>query len=428
MDSIFSDAQKRLTEVFKYFELPDDVREKLKRPKLSLCVSIPVRMDDGSLKVFTGYRVQFDDTRGPTKGGIRYHPDVTFDEVTSLSFWMTIKCAVMNLPFGGAKGGVAVNPKELSRLELERLSRNYIREIADIIGPKRDIPAPDVYTNATIMGWMADEYAQIKREQLPGVITGKPVHLNGSLGRVAATGRGALHVLQEWVQRKKLQPGNMTLAVQGFGNAGYHFARLAHEEGFKIVAVSDSKGAIFSEQGLEPARVMEHKQQNKELKTMMYCDSSVCDLNRYQKISSDEMLQLDVDVLVLAALENQIHKDNADTVKAKLILEIANGPVTSEADAVLDRKEIFVLPDVLVNAGGVTVSYFEWVQNRAGLYWEEETVNKRLNEKMSKEARAIFDIAEEKNISLRTAAYLQGVKRIAGAIGEKGTREYFQQE
>lgn len=428
MESIFSDAQKRLTDVFKYFELQDDVREKLKRPKLSLAVSIPVRMDDGSLKVFTGYRVQFDDTRGPTKGGIRYHPDVTLDEVTSLSFWMTIKCAIMNLPFGGAKGGIIVNPKELSRLELERLSRNYIREIADIIGPKRDIPAPDVYTNATIMGWMADEYAHIKRQQLPGVITGKPVHLNGSLGRVAATGRGALHVLQEWVQRKKLQPKNMTLAVQGFGNAGYHFARLAHEEGFNIVAVSDSKGAIFSEQGLEPDKVMEHKQQHKDLKSMMYCDGSVCDLQRYKKISSDEMLKLDVDVLVLAALENQIHKKNADSIKAKLILEIANGPVTSDADAILDRKGIFVLPDVLVNAGGVTVSYFEWVQNRAGLYWEEDTVNARLKEKMSKEANAIFDLTEEKKISLRTAAYLQGVKRIAGAISETGTREYFQNE
>lgn len=428
MKSTFADAQKRLIDVFKYFELTDDVREKLKHPKLSLSVSIPVRMDDGSLKVFAGYRVQFDDTRGPTKGGIRYHPDVTLDEVTSLSFWMTIKCAVMNLPFGGAKGGVVVNPKELSRLELERLSRSYIREIADIIGPKRDIPAPDVYTNATIMGWMADEYSQIKRQQLPGVITGKPVHLNGSLGRVAATGRGALHVLQEWVQREKLQPKNMTVAVQGFGNAGYHFARLAHEQGFNIIAVADSKGAIFSEQGLEPDKIMEHKQQHKDLKSMMYCDGSVCDLQRYKKISSAEMLNLDVDVLVLAALENQIHKKNADSVKAKLILEIANGPVTSEADVILDRKGLFVLPDVLVNAGGVTVSHFEWVQNRAGLYWEEETVNTRLKEKMNREANAIFDLAEEKKISLRTAAYLQGVKRIAGAISEKGTREYFRNE
>ncbi len=428
MESIFEDAQKRLVEVFRHMELTDDVREKLKHPKLSLCVSIPVRMDDGHLKVFTGYRVQFDDTRGPTKGGVRYHPDVSLDEVTSLSFWMTIKCAVMNLPFGGAKGGVSVNPKDLSRLELERLSRSYIREIADIIGPKRDIPAPDVYTNATVMGWMADEYAQIKRQQLPGVITGKPVHLNGSLGRDSATGRGALHVLQQWVERKKLHPQSMTVAVQGFGNAGYHFARLAHEAGFKIVAVADSQGAIYSQKGLDPQKVMQHKEAHKELRTMLYCEGSVCDLQRYQKISSNELLELDVDVLVLAALENQVDKDNAGKIKARLILEIANGPVTSDADGLLEEKGIPVLPDVLVNAGGVTVSYFEWVQNRAGYYWDEGKVNARLEKCMTREARAIFGVSDDKQISLRTAAYLQGVQRIAGAITQQGTSEYFLNE
>lgn len=426
MESTFADAQKRLTEVFKHFELTDDVREKLKRPKLSLTVSIPVRMDNGSLKVFTGYRVQFDDTRGPTKGGIRYHPDVSLDEVTSLSFWMTIKCAVMNLPFGGAKGGVIVNPKDLSRLELERLSRGYIREIADIIGPMRDIPAPDVYTNATIMGWMADEYAHIKRQQLPAVITGKPIHLNGSQGREAATGRGALHVLQEWIKRQKKSVKGLRVAVQGFGNAGYNFAKLAHLAGFKIVAVSDSKGAIAYQEGLDPEKVMAHKQEKKDLKSMIYCDGSVCDLQRYEKISSEQLLELDVDILVLAALENQIHIDNVERIKAKQILEIANGPVTSEADAILEAKGVPVLPDVLVNGGGVTVSHFEWVQNRAGLYWDEEEVNARLKEKMIIEANAIFDLSKAKGISLRTAAYLQGVKRIAGAISERGTREYFQ--
>lgn len=428
MNSIFSDAQKRLVEVFRHTELTDDVREKLKHPKLSLCVSIPVRMDDGRLKIFTGYRVQFDDTRGPTKGGIRYHPDVSLDEVTSLSFWMTIKCAVMNLPFGGAKGGVSVNPKELSRLELERLSRGYIREIADIIGPKRDIPAPDVYTNATIMGWMADEYAQIKRQQLPGVITGKPVHLNGSLGRESATGRGALHVLQQWVERKKLDAENLTVAVQGFGNAGYHFARLAHGAGFKIVGIADSKGAIYSQEGLDPQKLMQHKQEHKDLRTMLYCDGSVCDLQRYQKLSGLDLLELDVDVLVLAALENQIDTHNAGNIKAGQILEIANGPVTSEADEILEKKGIPVLPDVLANAGGVTVSYFEWVQNRAGYYWAEEKVNTRLKKCITREARAIFALSDEKGISLRTAAYLQGVNRIAGAISQQGTREYFLNE
>lgn len=425
MNSIFADAQKRLVEVFKYTELTDDVEETLKHPKLSLCVSLPVRMDDGRLKIFTGYRVQYNDTRGPTKGGIRYHPDVSLDEITSLSFWMTIKCAVMNLPFGGAKGGICVNPKDLSRLELERLSRSYIRGIADIIGPKRDIPAPDVYTNATIMGWMADEYTQIKRQQLPGVITGKPVHLNGSLGRESATGRGALHVLQQWLERKKLQPQNLTVAVQGFGNAGYHFARLAHRAGFNIVGIADSKGAIYSKHGLEPQKVMQHKQEHNDLGTMLYCDGSVCDLQHYQKISSQELLELDVDVLVVAALENQIDKDNAGNIKAQVILEIANGPVTSEADAILEKNGVVVLPDVLANAGGVTVSYFEWVQNRAGYYWGEEKVNARLEKCITREARGIFDLSDEKKISLRTAAYLQGVNRIAGAITQQGTREYF---
>ena len=331
----------------------------------------------------------------------------------------------MNLPFGGAKGGICVNPKDLSRLELERLSRSYIRGIADIIGPKRDILAPDVYTNATIMGWMADEYTQIKRQQLPGVITGKPVHLNGSLGREYATGRGALHVLQQWLDRKKLQPQNLTVAVQGFGNAGYHFARLAHRVGFNIVGIADSKGAIYSKKGLEPQKVMQHKQEHHDLGTMLYCDGSVCDLQHYQKISSQELLELDVDILVVAALENQIDKDNAGNIMAQIVLEIANGPVTSEADAILEKNGVVVLPDVLANAGGVTVSYFEWVQNRAGYYWVEEKVNARLEKCITREARAIFDLADEKRISLRTAAYLQGVNRIAGAITQQGTREYF---
>lgn len=428
MNSIFEDAQKRLVEVFRHIELTDDVREKLKHPKLTLCVSIPVRMDNGHLKVFSGYRVQFDDTRGPTKGGIRYHPDVSLDEITSLSFWMTIKCAVMNLPFGGAKGGIVVNPKDLSRLELERLSRSYIRAIADIIGPERDVPAPDVYTNATVMGWMADEYSQIKRQQLPGVITGKPVHLNGSLGRETATGRGALHVLQQWVERNGMHAEEMTLAVQGFGNAGYHFSRLAHEAGFKVVAVSDSKGAIFSQDGLDPQKVMDHKQEHKDLRTMLYCDGSVCDLQRYKKLSGRELLELDVDVLVLAALENQVDKDNAGSVNARCILEIANGPVTSEADGLLEKRGITVLPDVLANGGGVTVSYFEWVQNRAGFYWDEDKVNLRLEKTMNREAKAVFDLSDNKGISLRSAAYLQGVKRIAGAIAQQGTHEYFQKE
>jgi len=313
------------------------------------------------------------------------------------------------------------------RLELERLSRGYVRAIADIIGPKRDIPAPDVYTNATIMGWMADEYYQLMREQLPGVITGKPVNLGGSLGREAATGQGALYVLQQWLKRRGLEPGRTRIAVQGFGNAGYQFARLVHAAGFRIVAVSDSKGAIYSDDGLDPDLIMAHKRSRRELKAMLYCDASVCEEAEHATLTNETLLELDVDVLVLAALENQVTAENAARVKARLVLEIANGPVDSRADAILAEHGIALIPDVLANAGGVTVSYFEWVQNRAGFYWEAEEVNNRLKKIMEREAGYIFDLAEQKDLSLRTAAYLHGVERIAGAISEQGTREYFQQ-
>lgn len=426
MNALFSDAQTRLTDVFEHVTLSDDIQERLAHPKLSLSVSIPVRMDDGSLRVFTGYRVQFDDTRGPTKGGIRFHPDVSLDEVTSLSFWMTIKCAVAGLPFGGAKGGIIVNPKELSNLELERLSRSYIRAIADVIGPKRDIPAPDVYTNATIMGWMADEYYKIMRQQLPGVITGKPVHLGGSLGREAATGQGALYVLMQWANQHGLEPSKTTVAVQGFGNAGYQFARLAQQAGFRIVALSDSKGAVHSEAGLDVDKIMLHKRTRRELKAMLYCDASVCEEADHTTLTNAELLELDVDILVLAALENQITAENANRIRARQICEIANGPVNSQADAILATRGIPVLPDVLVNSGGVIVSYFEWVQNRAGYYWEFDEVNSKLKTIVDREVNNIFALAKEKNTSLRTAAYIYGVQRIAGAISEQGTREYFQ--
>ncbi|WP_264299325.1 Glu/Leu/Phe/Val family dehydrogenase [Sulfurimonas sediminis] len=291
---------------------------------------------------------------------------------------------------GGAKGGVAVDAKTLSKLELERLSRGYIRAIVDIIGPKRDIPAPDMYTNATIMGWMADEYNQIMREQLPGVITRKPVYLGGSKGREAATGQGALYVLECWLKRnaKKLQ--GMRIAVQGFGNAGYHFARLAKEAGYKVVALSDSKGAIYSKDGLDPKKIMFHRKKHNELKAMLYCDVSICEEAENEVMTNEELLALDVDVLVLAAMENQITKENAAKIQAKLILEIANGPITSQADEILQKNNAIVIPDVLANAGGVTVSYFEWVQNRAGYYWEEEEVNEKLKYILEKQSKVIF--------------------------------------
>ena len=427
MNNTFQDAKARLSDVFSRIEASDDVDQRLAHPKIMLKVNIPLRMDDGRLRVLQGYRVQYNDTRGPTKGGVRFHPQVSADEVTSLAFWMTIKCAVAGLPYGGAKGGVAVDAKSLSRLELERLSRGYIRAIADIIGPTRDIPAPDMYTNATIMGWMADEYYTIVRKNVPAVITGKPVHLGGSLGREAATGQGALFVLERWVERTGLDPREMRIAVQGFGNAGAHFACLAHRAGYRIVAISDSKGAVYSDAGLDPELLMEQKRTHREISQMLYCDSSVCETNVYKVITNQELLELDVDVLALAALENQVTEENVERIQASCLLEVANGPVDSHSDAVLGQRQITVLPDVLVNSGGVTVSYFEWLQNRSGLYWEEAEVMRRLKKTMEREADHIFETAEQEEVSLRTAAYLHGVKRIVGAIREQGTEEYFAQ-
>lgn len=418
-------AQTFLESIFERLDVADDVRKRLACAKFTAQFSIPVRMDDGALKMFQGWRVQYDDTRGPTKGGVRFHPQVTAEEVTNLSFWMTIKCAVVDLPFGGAKGGICVDPKCLSRLELERLSRGYIRAIHDLIGPDRDIPAPDVNTNATVMGWMADEYAQIERRQVPAMITGKPIGLGGSAGRVAATGRGALQVLQLWAKREDKSPDQLRVAVQGFGNAGYHFARLAHEAGYRIVAISDSKGAIYDEEGLNPQPIWEHKNQTRALKGMVYCDESVRAQSKTESISQQDLLELDVDVLVLAALEDAVDEDNAERVQAKVILEIANGPVTSKADQLLEDANVLILPDVLVNAGGVIASHLEWVQNRTGDYWTQETVEQRLDERIGKAAGACFERAEEEQVSMRTAAYLQGVGRIAEAMSHQGTRAYF---
>ncbi|TVP56970.1 MAG: Glu/Leu/Phe/Val dehydrogenase [Halomonadaceae bacterium] len=411
--------------LYDLLELSDDARLRLQHPKLTLQVSIPLRMDNGALQIFQGWRVQYDDTRGPAKGGIRFHPDVTMEEVTQLSYWMTIKCALVDLPFGGGKGGVCVDPKSLSRLELERLSRGYIRAVQDIIGPNRDIPAPDVNTNEVIMGWMADEYAQIVRRKEPAVITGKPVGMGGSLGRVAATGRGALQVLDNWVKRENLKPGDLTVAVQGFGNAGYHFSRLAHAAGYRIVALSDSRGAIHEAGGLDPDAIWEHKQRNRALHGYMYCDHSVSEEKEVTTLSQEELLGLDVDVLVLSALENAVTEDNVAQVRANAILEIANGPVSEAADNTLEKKGIPVLPDVLANAGGVIVSHLEWVQNRCGEYWPEDTVNERLDARLGQAANACFHRAEKQQVSIRSAAYLEALSRITDTMDAQGTQSYF---
>ncbi|MAC33770.1 Glu/Leu/Phe/Val family dehydrogenase [Parahaliea mediterranea] len=416
-----------LNAIFDQLGVAEDVRRRLAQPQQTVQTNVPVRMDDGSLQFFPAWRIRYDDTRGPGKGGIRFHPDVSAEEVTALSFWMTIKCAVVDLPFGGAKGGVCVDPKALSRLELERLSRGYIRAFHDIIGPDRDIPAPDVNTNETIMGWMADEFARIERCQVPAAVTGKPLGLRGSRGRTAATGRGALQVLDLWAERRGKAPKELSVAVQGFGNAGYHFARLAHERGYRIVALSDSKGAIHAADGLDPDPIWRHKHEIRKLKDMVYCCASVCDKAEagVEQLTNDELLAMDVDVLVLAALEDTITERNVASVNAATILEIANGPVSGAADLLLTDRGVEVLPDVLVNAGGVIVSHLEWVQNRIGDSWSEEKVNQRLAARLAREARLCFEYAEENATTLRTAAYTQAIGRIADAMARQGTREYF---
>jgi glutamate dehydrogenase (NADP+) len=422
--SLFADASQRLERAMKYVSISEDALEHLKHPKISLSVSIPVRMDNGSLRIFQGYRVRYDDTRGPGKGGVRYHPNVTLDEVQSLAFWMTFKCAVLNLPFGGAKGGVTVNPKELSKLELERLTRGYIDAIADFIGPDVDIPAPDVYTNPMIVGWMMDQYSIIRRQLTPAVVTGKPITLGGSLGRDTATAMGAFFVIEAMMPKFDLPPQETSVAVQGFGNAGAHIAELLSKAGYKVVAVSDSQGGVYCKKGLDIPSIRRFKESQKGIKAL-YCEDSVCNVVEHEVITNEELLTLDVDVLIPAALENQITEENAKDIKAKIIFEVANGPTTSGADKILEEKGIYVFPDILVNAGGVTVSYFEWVQNRSGLYWTLQEVNQRLKQKMVEETEPIWQLSQELGISLRTAAYVHALNRLGEAINAKGTRDYY---
>ncbi|MGF1490291.1 MAG: Glu/Leu/Phe/Val dehydrogenase [Prochloraceae cyanobacterium] len=423
-ESLFADATKRLEKALQYVAISEDGLRRLKYPKASLIVSVPVRMDDGSLQVFPAYRVRYDDTRGPGKGGVRYHPNVSLDEVQSLAFWMTFKAALLNLPFGGAKGGITLNPKELSKQELERLTRAYIDAIADFIGPDTDILAPDVYTNSTIIGWMMDQYSIIRRKITPGVVTGKPLAMGGSQGRDAATGTGAFYVINTILPKYGQSPAQTTIAVQGFGKVGATLAELLAKAGYKVVAVSDSKGGIYAEVGLDIPSIRHYKEKNRAIKGV-YCQDSVCNIVEHKVITNEELLTLDVDVLIPAALENQITADNAGDVKAKFIFELANGPITSAADPILAAKGIVVFPDILVNAGGVTVSYFEWVQNRSGLYWTLEEVNQRLKAKIVSETEKTCSIAEKYSVSMRTAAYIHALNRLGEALDAKGTRDYY---
>ena len=423
-EDMFTQALSRLDKAASFAKIDKEAVLKLKHPKACLEVSIPVRMDNGSLRIFTGYRVHHNDLRGPTKGGIRYHPDVSLDEVKSLALWMTLKCAVVGIPFGGGKGGVIVDPKELSRMELERLSRGYISQIANFIGPETDIPAPDVYTNAMIMGWMMDEYSKIVRRLSPAVITGKPIPLGGSKGRDDATARGGYYCIKELERKRNWNPADIRVAVQGFGNAGQFIAAMLYRDGYKVVAISDSKGGIYRPEGFDVPSIIQVKNASKELQAV-YCEGTVCNVVDSTAISNEELLELDVDILVPAALENQITAQNAPRIKAKVILELANGPTTIAADPILERLDILVIPDILGNAGGVTVSYFEWVQNKSGYYWDLNKVHESLKEIMVREFHNVYDLMEAHNCDMRTAAYIHALNRQAEAVMALGTHDYF---
>jgi glutamate dehydrogenase (NADP+) len=409
-------ALSRLDEAAKHLDLDADVLEKLKYPRETTKVRLMIRMDDGSRKSYMAWRCRYDDTRGPTKGGIRFHPDSTMEEVETLAFWMTFKCAVLDLPYGGGKGAIRVDPHALSKTELERLSRAYVQAFGKIIGPDRDIPAPDVYTNAMIMGWMADEYASIVGQSTPAVITGKPIALGGSLGRDDATARGGYYLVRHLAKDLGLSAGSR-VAIQGFGNAGQHVARLLGADGYKIVAVSDSQGAVQCASGLDVDKLFAAKRQGPV--------ASLAGSDGAKALGGDELHAVDCDLLVPAAMEDMIHEGNAAEVKARVVLELANGPITPEADEILAAKDVIVLPDILANAGGVTVSYFEWVQNRQGYYWPVEEVHARLRTAMERQGREVWATAKAKRISLRSAAYVHALSRLAGAIEAHGTQQFF---
>jgi len=407
----FKIAQAQLDKAAEIIGLDPDVHEYLREPQRFLAVRIPVKMDDGTTKTFTGFRSQYNDARGPAKGGIRYHPEETADTVKALSAWMTWKTAIVDLPLGGGKGGVICDPKKLSVGELERLSRGWVRAVAQFVGPEKDVPAPDVYTTPQIMGWMMDELSTIRGYNVPGFITGKPLGLWGSVGRGDATARGGMYVLREAAKAKKVDLSKATVAIQGFGNAGQFAHKLVTELfGSKVVAVSDSTSGIFNEKGLDFEKVRQYKEKNGSLKGFPGA----------KPVTNADLLTLDVDVLVPAALENQLTKANAAKVKAKIILELANGPTTPEADEIFHKKGVFVLPDFLANAGGVTVSYFEWVQNQTGDYWDEAEVQKRLDTKMTKAFHATFEAAQKFKVHMRMGAYAVSVARVAEAVKLRG--------
>lgn len=393
--------------------VPSDY-EAIKYPERELKVAVPVRMDDGSVRVFEGFRVQHSTSRGPAKGGIRYHQNVDLDEVKALAAWMTFKCAVVNIPYGGGKGGIICDPTKLSESELRSLTRRFTAMIAPIIGPDQDIPAPDVGTNANVMGWIMDTYSMLKGHCVPGVVTGKPIALGGALGRNEATGRGVMITTLNILKAHAFSPENSTVAIQGMGNVGSVSAKLLYEQGLKVAAVSDVSGALYDPDGLDIPSILEYLSQKRGNLLEGY------DAGNAKWITNAELLELPVDVLIPAALENQINASNADKIQAKIIVEAANGPTTIDADKILDKRGIVIVPDILSNAGGVVVSYFEWVQNIQSISWSEEHVNEQLKDIMDQAFQSVWDIAKDKDVSLRTGAYLIAVKRVVDAKNMRG--------
>lgn len=396
-------------------KLDPNVEMVLSNPDRILEVSVPIKMDNGAIRIFRGFRVQHNNVRGPYKGGIRYHPRVDMDEVKALATWMTIKCAVVNIPLGGGKGGVIVDPKELSPRELERMTRRYTAAISDFIGPDIDVPAPDVYTNPQIMAWIVDEYSKIHGKNIPGVVTGKAISIGGSQGRADATSQGGVYVLEEMLkQYGKKEAKDTRVVIQGFGNAGSHVARMLYEKGFKIIGVSDSKGALYCKNGLNPLDAMTCKI---DAGSVAECFGSgeACEM-----MTNEQILEVDCDILILSALENQVTTDNAAKVKASIVLELANGPVSPEADEILEGMGVKVIPDILANAGGVTVSYFELVQNNMNFYWTAEEVQQKLKTIMVAAWEAVHENALKFDTSLRAAAYISAMRRLEEAIKMRG--------
>lgn len=410
MNQLYENVLEQLEEVARVLDLEPQVEKILREPVRDLKVAFPVKMDNGKIEIFYGFRCQHNDVLGPTKGGIRFHPSVEDDEITALATLMTFKCSLVGIPYGGAKGGVICNPKQLSKSEMEKISRAFIRAIAPVIGPEKDIPAPDVYTNSQVMGWFMDEYSKIKGANTPGVVTGKPLEIGGSYGRNSATARGLMFIVREASKALGINLSEATVAVQGYGNAGSYSARFLHQLGAKIVAVSDSAGGAYASNGLKPEEVIQYKQET----------GSVRGFPGSSDISNEDLLTLDCHILVPAALENQITKANAGEVKARLIAEAANGPVTPEAEEILYKKNIIVLPDILANAGGVTVSYFEWVQNMNNYYWSEDEVDSKLEKIMVASFDRVLQTWQKHGVKMRTAAYMVAINRLIKAMRSRG--------